>query len=71
MRIRTLSIAAVTACCLSIAACATLPHMDSLAERHATQAARFEGALGQLPEKRSVAMADLKRRARGLDILDK
>jgi len=70
--IRALKIAAAAACCLLITGCATLPNTDSLAERHAAQAARFEGALGQLSEKRSAAIvADLKRKSGDLDILDK
>jgi cardiolipin synthase len=41
-------------------------------ERHATQAARFESALGQLSERRSAAIvAELKRKSGDLDILDK
>ena len=67
-----LNIAAAAACCLSILGCATLPDTDSVRERHVTQAARFEGALGQLSQKRSTALvADLKRRSGDLDILDK
>src|SRR5712691_6333887 len=69
---RALRIAAAAACCLSIVGCATLPDTDPLTERHAAQAARFEGALGQLSEKRSAAIvANLKRKPGGLDILDK
>jgi len=69
---RALSIAAAAACGLSIVGCATLPNTDSLTERHATQAARFEGALGQLSERRSTAIvANLKRQSGDLDILDK
>jgi cardiolipin synthase len=72
MMIRVVKVAAAATCCLSIAGCATLPNTDSLTERHATQAARFEGALGQLSEKRSAAIvADLKRKSGDLDILDK
>jgi cardiolipin synthase A/B len=69
---RALKIAAAAACCLPIVGCATLPNTDALAERRATQTARFEGALGQLSEKRSGAIvANLKRQSGDLDILDK
>jgi cardiolipin synthase len=72
MMMRALKIAAVVGCCLSIVGCATLPYTDSLGERHATQAARFEGALGQLSEKRSAAIVtELKGKSGALDILDK
>jgi cardiolipin synthase len=69
---RAQNIAAAAVCCLSIVGCATLPNTDALAERHATQTARFEDALGQLSEKRSAAIvSDLKRKSGDLDILDK
>jgi len=69
---RAVNIAVAAACCLSIVGCATLPNTDSLLERRAAQAARFEGALGQLSEKRNAAIvADLKRKSGDLDILDK
>jgi cardiolipin synthase len=72
MIIRALKIAAAAAGCLSIVGCATLPDTDSLRERHAAQSARFEGALGQLSEKRSTAIvANLKQQSGDLDILDK
>src|SRR5258708_20599342 len=46
---------------LLLAGCATLPNTDALAERHATQAARFADALGPLSAKRSATTAsDLK-----------
>ena len=69
---RAQNIAAAALGCLSIVGCATLPNTDALTERHATQAARFDDALGQLSEKRSAAIvSDLKRKSGDLDILDK
>lgn len=72
MMIRLLKIVAA-ACCLSIAAgCATLPDTSLLSERYRTQAARFESARGPLSAKQNAAVvAELKRKAGDLDILDK
>jgi cardiolipin synthase A/B len=70
--IRAHKTAAAAAGCLLIAGCATLPPTEGVTERHATQAARFESALGQLSERRSAAIvAELKRKSGDLDILDK
>lgn len=71
--IRAVKGAAAAAYCLLIAAgCATLPNTQSQMERHATQAARFESAVGRLSAKHSAAIvAELKRKSGDLDILDK
>lgn len=67
-----LRFAPVVACCLMLAACATLPDTGFLSERQAAQAARFESARGPLSAKRSAAIvAELKRKSGDLDILDK
>ena len=69
---RAFTIAAGAACFLSTVGCATLPYTDSEMKRHATQAARFNGALGPLSEKRSAAIvADLKRKSGDVDMLDR
>ena len=60
------------ACCMQVAACATLPDTDALIERHAGQAARFENARGPLSRQKSEAiLADLKKKSGDIDILDK
>jgi cardiolipin synthase len=61
------------ACLLLLAAgCATLPDTRFISERYATQAARIESARGPLSAGRSAAiMAELKRKAGDIDILDK
>ncbi len=61
------------ACCLLLAGgCATLPDARFLSERYTTQAARIESARGPVSAKRSAAIvAELKRKAGDLDILDK
>jgi cardiolipin synthase len=60
------------ACCMQVAACATLPDTDALIERHAGQAARFENARGPLSRQKSDAiLADLKKKSGDIDILDK
>ncbi len=52
--------------------CAQLPDTAFLGRRYATQAAKFKTALGPLSERRSAAIvADLKRQAGDIDILDK
>ena len=57
---------------LTTTACATLPDTDALIVRHATQAARFENARGELSARTSAAiLAELKRKSGDLDILEK
>ncbi len=52
--------------------CAVLPDTQFLSERYAVQSARLETAWGPLSERRSAAIvAELKRRAGDLDILDR
>ena len=70
---RILRACAVAACTLMLAAgCATLPDTQFLTERYTTQAARFESARGPLSQKQSAALvAELKRKAGDLDILDR
>ena len=59
-------------CLLAAAGCASLPDTDDLISRHAGQTARFESARGPLSERRNAAIvAQLKRSAGDLDILDK
>ena len=73
MQLRWLEPAALAAVCLLAAAgCATLPDTAALIERHGAQAARFANASGPLSARRSAALvAELKRKAGDLDILDK
>ena len=63
----------VAACCLLLAAgCATPPDTRFLSERYTTQAARFENVRGPLSVRQNaVIVAELKRRAGDLDMLDK
>lgn len=64
----------VTSACLLLLAggCATLPDTRFISERYATQAARIENARGPLSAARSAAIvAELKRKAGDIDILDK
>ena len=59
-------------CGFAAAGCATLPDTDALIARHAGQTARFESARGPLSERRNAAIvAQLKRSAGDIDILDK
>ena len=59
-------------CGFATAGCATLPNTDALIARHAGQTARFESARGPLSERRNAAIvAQLKRSAGDIDILDK
>lgn len=71
--IHALKIAAAAALCLLLqAGCATLPDTEFLTGRYTKQAARFESARGPLSARRSAAIvAELKRKAGDLDILDR
>ena len=69
--IRTFRIAAALAVLLA-SGCATLPDTRFISEQYRTQAARIESARGPLSAARSAAIvAELKRKAGDLDILDK
>lgn len=55
-----------------IAGCSSLPDTQFLTRQYTTEAARFQNAWGPLSAKRSAAvMADLKRKAGDLDILER
>lgn len=57
---------------LSTAGCASLPDTQDILARHSVQAAQFESARGPVSARRSAAIvAELKRTAGDLDILDK
>ena len=65
-------LAVAAACLLAFGGCATLPDTKAVIERHAGQEARFETARGALsPQKSAAIIAELKRKAGDLDILDK
>ena len=69
---RWLAVAATASWLLLAGGCASLPDTAFLTERYTVQAARFEGARGPLSQARSAAIvAELKRKAGDLDILDK
>lgn len=61
-----------TCCLFLVGGCASLPDTQFLTARYTNQAAKFEGARGPISAKRSAAIvAELKRNAGVLDILDK
>ena len=64
--------AAAASLILLASGCATLPDTQFLTARYTTQEARFESARGPLSKKQSAALvAELKRKAGDLDILDR
>ena len=70
--LRTFTRMVAAGCLLAAAGCASLPDTRFLTERYQTQAAKIENARGPLSAKRSAAIiAELKRKAGDLDILDK